>query len=197
MARGGAHHIARWIARQARHHPRTTRRRITCIIRNDFTHLLHHLLRISYAGIASRYYMAKNNNNIELDDEFKDVTCISDLIAAQNAFDEYRAQKREERKNREPRERSDITVFHYVKQDGTLSGGVRIVLHKGAKDKMSVGDVQELTKRNTFTKKYAKAMIDAINQTYETINIHHALQANKACRAAYEKKYNTTKVTNW
>lgn len=133
--------------------------------------------------------MANNNKN--------NATCISDLIAKQNAFNEIRAQKREERKNRTPRECYDMTVFHYVKQDGTLSGGVRIVLHKGAKNKMSTGDVQELTKRNTFTKQYAKAMIDAINETYKTLKVNHALQANKACRAAYVKKYNTTKVTNW
>ena len=133
--------------------------------------------------------MAKNNKN--------NASCISDLIAKQNAFNEVRAQKREERKNRTPRECYDMTVFHYVKQDGTLSGGVRIVLHKGAKSKMSTGDVQELTKRNTFTKQYAKAMIDAIDKTYKTLKVNHALQANKACRAAYVKKYNTTKVTNW
>lgn len=133
--------------------------------------------------------MAQNNKN--------NASCISDLIAKQNAFNADRAQKREERKNREPRECYDMTVFHYVTQKGELSGGVRIVLHKGAKDKMSTGDVQELTKRNTFTKQYAKAMIDAINETYKTLKVNHALQANKTCRAAYVAKYNTTKVTNW
>lgn len=122
---------------------------------------------------------------------------ISELIAKQNELLKERAVERFERKNRTPREASDMTVFHYVKQDGTLSGGVRIQLHKGAKSKMAIGDVQELTKRNTFTKEYAKAMIDAINENYKTLKVNHALQANKACRAAYVKRYNTNKVINW
>ncbi len=122
---------------------------------------------------------------------------ISELIAKQNELLKEREIKREARKNRTPRESSDITVFHYVRQDGTLSGGVRIQLHNGAKNKMSDGDVQELTKRNTFTKEYAKAMISAINENYKTLKVNHALQANKACRAAYVKRYNTNKVVNW
>ena len=122
---------------------------------------------------------------------------ISELIAKQNELLKARKVKREIRKNRTPREASDITVFHYVRQDGTLSGGVRIKLHKGAESKMATGDIQELTKRNTFTKEYAKAMINAINETYKTLKVNHALQANKACRAAYVKRYNTNKVINW
>ena len=121
---------------------------------------------------------------------------ISELIAKQNERWKERELKREERKNRTPRESSDITVFHYVRQDGTLSGGVRIQLHNGAKNKMSTGDVQELTKRNTFTKEYAKAMICAIHENYKTLKVNHALQANTACRAASVKRYNTNRLIN-
>ena len=142
---------------------------------------------------------AKQLNNAKQAKQAKQVNSISELIAKQNALDKEKALKRAERKSGTPRECYDLTVFHYVKQDGSLSGGVRIVLHKGAKDKMSTGDVQELTKRNTYSKEYAKAMITAIETAYKDaqLKINHSLQANKACRAAYVKKFNTTKVTNW
>lgn len=124
---------------------------------------------------------------------------ISELIKQQTALNEKRKAmahaKRASHGTRGPA--SDITVYHYVGKEGNLSGGIRIVLHKGADAKMKVGDVQEIQAHHNFTTEYAKAVINALKANYKDLTIHHALQANKECRAAYVKKYNTTKVTNW